>query len=319
MFHLLYRAVISVLRSPVRRVVFAIVLSVLIHAAILWFPPIHLPHSKVQLPPLTVRFEALPNPVPQAVPPAQPEHSNSNLDDSPVTHSPLRPMPASKQTEASTAALPFPQHVKLSFAIYTGTDIFSAGELLHQLDIRRDRYSLKSTRQTSGLASLMKKSQLIQTSTGKITPQGLQPDAYKEETISDAAKQSLQTTLDQTKQILRFSDGSETVLPSAVQDILSFMYQFSQLPRDGEIIPLAIIDTQSLETMDIEVGMNEEITTPMGKLQTVHLRKMHTQNQAYFEIWLGLEYRLLPVKFRQVNSADETIEEFVISDIRVSD
>jgi hypothetical protein len=54
----------------------------------------------------------------------------------------------------------------------------------------------------------------------------------------------------------------------------------------------------------------------MGKLPALHLRQMHTQGEAYFEIWLGQEYRLLPVKFSQLDGTDKMIEEFVISDIR---
>lgn len=46
---------------------------------------------------------------------------------------------------------------------------------------------------------------------------------------------------------------------------------------------------------------------------------MHTQDEAYFEIWLGLEYCLLPVKFRQVGGSGGVIEEFVISGIRATD
>jgi|GEM_PF-4903864 len=38
-----------------------------------------------------------------------------------------------------------------------------------------------------------------------------------------------------------------------------------------------------------------------------------------FEIWLGLEYRLLPVKFRQIDSSDEVTDEFVIADIRAAE
>jgi len=59
--------------------------------------------------------------------------------------------------------------------------------------------------------------------------------------------------------------------------------------------------------------------TPIGKLRALHLRKMHTQGEAYFEIWLGLEYRLLPVKFHQVDSSGKVTEESVISGIRAAD
>ena len=53
--------------------------------------------------------------------------------------------------------------------------------------------------------------------------------------------------------------------------------------------------------------------------RTLHLRKIHAQGEAYFEIWLGLEYRLLPVKLSQVDSSGNVTEEMVISGIRAKD
>ena len=75
----------------------------------------------------------------------------------------------------------------------------------------------------------------------------------------------------------------------------------------------------ALEQLQIEGGGAEDISTPMGTVHTLHLRKLHAQAEGYFEIWLGTEYRLLPVKFRRVNALDKVIEEFVISDIRAAD
>jgi hypothetical protein len=57
----------------------------------------------------------------------------------------------------------------------------------------------------------------------------------------------------------------------------------------------------------------------MGKLSTLHLRKMHARGEGYFEIWLGLEYRLLPVKFDLVDGSGNVTEELVISSIRAAD
>ncbi len=100
---------------------------------------------------------------------------------------------------------------------------------------------------------------------------------------------------------------------------LSFMYQISQLPMNGEFFTMPISDGMQLQQDQIEIGTKEDLATPMGKLRALHLRKMHADREAYFEIWLGLEYRLLPVKFRQIDSSGNMIEEFVITDIRAAD
>jgi hypothetical protein len=316
--------VIAALRTPTRRIALAIALSVLIHAAILWLPYIQLPQARVQLPPLSVRLEPLPKPVePIAEKPElvkqEPVIPLTKHDDSASAKPVTKTMAAMNRTEETTAPHPFPKHLQLAFVVYQGADNFRTGEIHHQLDINGSRYTLKSVRHAAGLVSLRNSDRLIQTSRGKIGEHGLQPDTFEEEKITRGGTQNLQTMFEWKAQKLRFSHGGETALPADAQDMLSFMYQISQLPMNGEFFPLPISDGAQLQQYQIEIGAKEDITTPMGKLRALHLRKMHVQGEAYFEIWLGLEYRLLPVKFSQVDSSGKVTEEFVISGIRAAD
>jgi hypothetical protein len=318
-------AVIAVLFTPTRRIGFAVALSALIHAVILWLPFIHFPHSKVQLPPLTVRLELLPalEAMPEAVAQAdvQPELVTQALtpggkaSGKPATNTAA----TLKKMEKSSVTQQFPKHVQLTFGVYRGEGVFRVGEIRHQLDIQSDRYSLIAVKQTAGLSSLVSGDQLTQFSQGKIGEHGLQPRTFKEEKTTSGSKQNVQVTFDWEKNKLHFSQGSETELPSGAQDVLSFMYQLSQLSMQQEIIPLFISNGAQLEKYEIEIGRAEEISTPFGKMSALHLRKMHLQDEAYFEIWLGLEYRLLPVKFSQVDGSGQVIEEYIISDIRAKD
>ena len=315
---------IAALRNPVRRIALAIALSVLIHAAILWLPYIQLPQAKVQLPPLSVRLEPLPSPVetiagkPELAKP-EPGHPLTKSEDSASAKAETNAMPAMKRTEQTAAIQPFPKHLQLTFTVYKGADGFRIGEIHQKLDIHGDRYNLKSVRQTSGLASLSNSDQLIQTSRGRIDEHGLQPESFDEARIAKVGKQSMQATFDRTTQKLRYSHGGETPLPADAQDIISFMYQLSQIPSNREFFPLPISDATQLQQYQIEIGAKEDITTPLGKLRALHMREMHAQGDAYFEIWLGLEYRLLPVRFRQVDGSGNVAEEFDISGIRADD
>jgi hypothetical protein len=255
--------VIAAFRNPARRITLAIALSVLIHAAILWLPYIQLPQARVQLPPLSVMLEPLPNPVELIA--EKPELANplTKLDDSSSAKPVTKAMVAMNRTEENTAIHPFPKHLQLTFAVYKDADDFRTGEIHHQLDIHGGRYTLKSVRQTAGLASLRNGDRLIQTSHGKIGEHGLQPDTFEEEIITKGGTQSLQATFDRTAQKLRFSHGGETALPADAQDILSFMYQISQLPMNEEFFPLPISDGAQLQQYQIEIGAKEDITTPM--------------------------------------------------------
>lgn len=325
MVHSIYRVVIAVLRTPVRRIGFTFALSVLIHTTILWLPYIHWPHGKVLLPPLTVRLELLPaheiKPEASAQPDMQPElvTQASNPGGKSSGKSATNTAATLKRMEKSSVTHQFPKHLQLFYEVYKGSGVLRVGEIHHQFDMQRDRYTLSAVKKTTGLSRLFDGDQFNQTSHGTISEQGLHPETYKEENMSSGGKQNLKVTFDWARQTLHFLHGGDTALPADAQDALSFMYQLSQLSMQQEIIPLSISNGTNLERYEIEVGRAEAIDTPMGKMSALHLRKIHIQGEAYFEIWLGLEYRLLPVKFRQSDSLGVVVEEFVISDIRASD
>jgi hypothetical protein len=329
-------AVTAVSRTPGRRVVLAITLSVLIHIIILWLPYLSFPQAKMQLPPLsaalTVTLENRPKAVEQlateAIPPEQivkkterenadPAHSLTEGGEG--ARKPLPKKMVMSRAAESSAKQVIPRHLQLNFIVYQGENGLRIGEIHHQLDIQKGRYTLSSERQTAGLTSLRNSDRMIQNSSGKFGKQGFQPDIFAEEKVTRSGKQDVQVTFDWARQKLRYSNGAESALPADAQDILSFLYQLSQLPMNGEFFPLAISDGALMEQYQIEIGAKENIATPMGELRALHLRKMHVQGAAYFELWLGLEYRLLPVKFRQVDNAGNVTEEFVIAGIRAAD
>jgi len=314
--------VIALPRTSSRRILLAIAFSAVVHAAILWLPHFHLPHARVQLPPLTARLEALPEPVAQAAAKPEPTRLLSQSGEGPLAMQAAKTVPAMKAMEKSSAPRPFPKHVQLSFSVYGGENAAGVGELIHQMEVRGDSYELKATRQITGASGLLHNDHLTLVSVGKIGAQGLQPTIYKEEKITATGRQELKSTFDWAGHKLRFSNGQESVLPDDAQDRLSFMYQIAQLLQLSapiEFFPLSISDGRQLDALLIEIGANEKIDTPMGELQALHLRKVHEPNEAYFEIWLALEYRLLPVKFRQLDSSGAVLDEYVIADIRAAE
>ena len=217
------------------------------------------------------------------------------------------------------ASHPLPKHAQLKFVVYYGQDNFQIGEITHRLEISGDKYVLKAETQTTGLARLFKSYQLIQTSRGKAGNFGLQPEDYEEEQTVSSGKQKMNVAFNWTENKLHFSHGGESELPPDAQDILSFLYQLSRLPLHNKVISIAITTGKKLEKYELEIGAEEEITTPMGKLRALPLRRLHSQGGDGMEVWLGVEYRLLPIKFRQIKRSGDMVLEVVISDIRVAD
>ncbi|HEX7454471.1 MAG TPA: DUF3108 domain-containing protein [Gallionella sp.] len=338
----------SIIKKPAGRIGLAIALSLLVHAALLFGPNlVELVPVEAPLPPLTARLEPLPriaappaakkNPVPKPhaaakpkpVTPAdtailspvetsQPEAPPATEDVTPAIEA-VQPVEEAPPAGEAKPAHPLPKHAQLTFIAYKGTD-FPVGEARHRLEITDDKnYTLQVSVNTTGLASLFKTFVMNQQSRGTVSALGLRPDEFSESRITAKGKQTLSAAFDWQNKQLAFSNGNNSALPEQAQDLLSFLYQLSQLPLDQATLPLYISNGKKLERYDLAIGEEEEILTRFGKLRALPLRKIHAPGEEGLEIWLGLEYRLLPVKIRSIDRSGEIAGEMVISDIRVSD
>lgn len=327
------------LSTPARRLVFALAISALVHVLLL-APQINFPKFEAQLPKLEAKLEPLPNiaslppqkkrkpkpatlpapvddipaPLPaSAVALAEPAASEPVASDAaePVTETPAPPPTASHP--------PLPKHAQLRFDIRKGVDGFRLGEVTHQLDILDGRYTIESTMQTSGLARLFKSYNLNQSSNGTVSAAGLRPDNFIEEKNDSGNAHNLTALFDWEANTLRFSEGGESALVEHAQDALSILYQLSQLPLRVEIVPVTISNGKKLENYTLEVATNETLSTALGELHTVRLRKMRAPGETGLEIWLAREYRLLPVKIQYREPDGSVAASITITDIRVSD
>ncbi len=221
--------------------------------------------------------------------------------------------------ENAQPAYPLPKHAQLTFIAYMGNG-FIIGEARQRLDINDDKsYLLQTDVNTTGIAGLFKTFELSQQSTGTITAHGIRPEKFSENKRTSSGTQTLSATFDWQNKQISFSGGSSSTLPDGAQDLLSFLYQFSQMPLDQARLPMHVSNGKKLESYELEVGEEEEIQTRLGRLRVLPLRKVHAPGEEGLEIWLGLEYRLLPVKIRQIDRNGKIAGEMVISDIRVSD
>lgn len=219
----------------------------------------------------------------------------------------------------SDHAPPLPKHARLRYVAQLGTHGIYIGEVRHELTIADGRYTLHAELETTGLARLIKHYQNVQDSRGSATQAGLRPDAFTEVINDEHGTRRSASNFDWAGHQVGFVSGEKASLPDGAQDILSFLYQLSQLPYDRETIPLAISNGRKLDYYQLETGTEEMIDTPMGKLRALHLTKIHKPGEEGLEVWLATEYRLLPVKLRQIERDGNIAGEIVIREIRVSD
>ena len=343
-------------KTATGRITLAIVLSLMAHAVLVFGPKlVELPPEKPPLPPLIAKLEPLPKVVVKPVPPkplrpkpAAPPKTIKHADPTPLTPDVLAiastvatdtkapaalpeaasqaetasaaaPAGAAQSDEKSQAAHPLPKHAQLTFIIHKGTG-FPVGEAHHELNISDDQhYTLQTSINTIGLVSIFKTFEMNQHSSGSIDARGLHPDEFSEGKVNDKGKQALTAKFDWQNKKLAFSSGDSVALPEQTQDMLSFLYQLSQSTLTQPVLTMNISNGKKLEKYKLEVGQEDYILTRNGKMRTLPLRKIHAPGEEGLEVWLALEYRLLPVKIRQIDRNGEIAGEMVISDIRVSD
>jgi Protein of unknown function (DUF3108) len=228
-------------------------------------------------------------------------------------------MASTPYDKTQTPALPL--HAHLRFAVYLNDSNIPIGDMFQELDINGNQYTLQSQLAKGGMGSLVSRFEILQSSRGTLTDLGmLVPDEFREDsTAADGTQRSISAAFHWADQKLVFADGTSIPLVAGTQDMLSFMYQLSRFSFNTEIIPITLTDGNKLEGMRFEVSTYDEIDTPMGKILTMHLRKMHRRGEPWMEIWLGVDYRLLPVKFQKIDADGKVSEEMDIREIRSSD
>jgi len=331
-------------RTPAGRITLAISLSLLVHIVMLLAPLVKLPPGEPPLPPLVARLEPLPAiaapPIPRKIekpkakPKTKPKPAQSAKDTTPPPDNPPadniqseppqtdpepQPPATDKVAEETQQTHALPRHAQLTFIAYKGVD-FEIGEARHRLEVNDDNsYLLKVDMNTTGLASVFKTFESSQQSSGTLTQRGLRPNNFSETRNTAKGKGVIEAKFVWEDNLMSFSNNTRAPLPEQSQDIISFLYQLSQLPLGNGVVPMHISNGKKLERYELAIGEEEEIETRLGKLRALPLRKVYTQGEEGLDIWLGLEYRLLPVKIRQINRSGEIAGEMVVSDIRVSD
>lgn len=331
---------IALPRTSTGRIALAIALSALVHAIALFAPLVRLPPGQAPLPPLTAKLEPLPRtaakPAPQKKPEPRPQPAPVAPEAAPADppaeiirteephvdadrQSAAADEPVDETAAEAQPAHPLPRHAQLTFVAYKGKD-FAIGEARHQLDIGDDgSYTLKVGMNITGLASLFKTYDSDQQSRGALTARGLRPNEFSETKNTSKGRESLEAKFSWDAQVLSFSDGHSMPLPEQTQDIISFLYQLSQLSLDKDVIPMYISNGKKLERYELAVGEEEMIQTGIGWLRALPLRKVRRQGEEGLDIWLGLEYRLLPMKIRMLDRSGQIAGEMVISEARVAD
>jgi hypothetical protein len=138
---------------------------------------------------------------------------------------------------------------------------------------------------------------LKRTSRGRITPQGLRPDEFRDERPGGWAV-SAKFDWDAHSVTQEKNGKSETLkIPATAQDPLSLVYSFAFVPPKSKEYDVTRADGRGLTPFRFIVVGSEKLATPAGEMQTLHIAKVPDgPDDKSTDIWFAAERDFLPVR-----------------------
>ena len=172
-------------------------------------------------------------------------------------------------------------------------------EMTDTLRVHGGEYELTSNAQGVGIVALLARGQsLRRESRGAIGATGLSPRSFSEQR---GAGYRLNAEFDWTARevVLTNAQGEKSREPvgANAQDRLSFPYQLAFAPgAPPSEFTVQVADGRFLTAYRFRLVGTETIATGMGEVKALHYAKVLSDDDTGFDLWLGLEQQLLPVR-----------------------
>lgn len=153
----------------------------------------------------------------------------------------------------------------------------------------------------------------VQTSSGQLTPRGLEPARYSSKFRGEEA-----ANFERNKNLITFSAKTpEAPLLSGAQDRVSIYLQMAALMAGapgsfpaGAKLPFQTVGDRSAESWVFTVGALEKLNLPGGEVTAIRLwQDQVSNNDAKAEIWLAPAMDYLPVRIRVSQSSGELVDQ----------
>ncbi|HKW37579.1 MAG TPA: DUF3108 domain-containing protein [Burkholderiales bacterium] len=219
-----------------------------------------------------------------------------------------RAMGAVAMLAAAAAQAAPPAHVRVTYELSVKG---MAGDAVETLEHDGKTYSIVSETRGRGILApfgIMNK----RTSRGRITPEGLRPDEYRDERpfgwVATAKFDWQARTITQERK-----GKSETLpMPAGAQDPLSLAYTFAFVPPKDKEYDIVRADGRGLTPFRFAVVGDEKIETPLGEMRTLHIAKVRdgAEDKAT-DIWFAADRDFIPVRVLVVDKDGTRADQLV--------
>jgi hypothetical protein len=198
-----------------------------------------------------------------------------------------------------------PARLKLHFQVRYG---LASGEQTLQWVNEGERYTLISVAEATGLAGVFYRGRFVQTSRGRITPYGLQPEEFWDQRGDKHSRAHFNPEQGQLTFMPTKGAPRHFAYQGEVQDALSLFFQLALTapPPDGPL-SYRVFNGKKLRDYTYEMHGEQVLETALGVLRTLHLARV-ADGDGRFEIWLAIDHFYLPVRVLRSDDNGSEVE-----------
>lgn len=185
--------------------------------------------------------------------------------------------------------------------VYRGLDAGTA-----RFELERDsegRYTYASRSRARGLFRLLVGNDVLQTSTFRLTPQGVQPLHYRGDDGSSSTARDISYDFDwQARRVGGIEEDQpvDVELTEGIQDPMSVQIALMyDLLRGRQPAPYSLVDRNGLKTYAYTHEGTARLDSPLGELDTVIYTSQRQGAKRKNRIWLAPSLGFMPVQAEQ--------------------
>jgi hypothetical protein len=197
-----------------------------------------------------------------------------------------------------------PEKLVLVYEVLAGEGGFNLGKATYTWSAQAGRYHLVSVGEATGLAAMFMSGSIVQTSEGRIGPQGLVPDQFW---MSRNSRRQESARFDWERMQLLLPKGGEILRPNT-QDLLSFPFHLAMTVIEGDegwILP--VTNGRKLRGYRFAVLGRERLETGESGLDTLHVQGSRA-GDGTLDVWLAPSRHWLPVRIRTQDLKGKVME-----------
>jgi hypothetical protein len=237
----------------------------------------------------------------------------------PIT-APAEPSASPTRAPARVAALPEP--VTQNFQVYYG-DVsrnLVVAEARYRLSHGDGRYDVGTEAKAIGVVAIFYSGVLVQQSVGRVGPDGLIPERYRERR-GKRPERSIRFDYARGKLIGHGDPPPEVPLQPGTQDRLSIFYQVGLMararPRDfaaGSQFTMPLASMKTIDRPRFTVVGEEPVRTSRGDVAALHLKVRNEDDPSdpVIDAWLAPGLSMLPARIRVEDEDGKVVDQVVV-------